>query len=221
MLLRANRTLKDESIRRIIKRALDFIIRRQEDNGAWHDHKWHFIDATSVSVGTLLFAVNEPEATQEQRTALARGMDFIVAQQQVDGLWYYRPTASPVTITAHLLQKCATFGSAETVIAPSVRGLLALQAAAGHWDKEHVDHTCDATRCLMLATTTEQARALTPAVLDASSRAVGWLLSCESDGGLGDRPGQRPHVERTCDGIDTVLKFRRFQARHEMLHFWR
>jgi squalene cyclase len=221
MLLRANRVLKDDSIATTIKRALQFILEQQEDNGGWRDHKWHFLDATSVSVGTLLFAVNEPTANEDQRQALQRGMDFIVSQQHSNGLWYYRPTASPVTITAHLLQKCATFGSPEPVIVPAVKQLLALQAAAGHWDQEHIDHTCDATRCLMLSASTDHVKLLGPAVLEASGRAVGWLLDSVSDGGLGDRPGQKPHVERTCDGIDTLLKFRRFQSQHEMLAFWR
>jgi hypothetical protein len=56
----------------------------------------------------------------------------------------------------------------------------------------------------------------------AITAALGWLLQLVSDGGLGDRPGHRPHVERTCDGIDTVLKYRLFSDQHEsILGFWR
>lgn len=222
MLLRANRELRDAELSSTIQRALSFILARQLEDGSWRDHRWHLLDATSVSVGTLLFAVNEPFATDAHRRALQAGMQFVLSQQQPDGLWHYKPTASPVTITAHLLQKCATHGCGDDFVARSGRALMALQDPAGHWDKENTDHTCDSSRCLMLAAATTADRAFIAEVEQTVQRALRWLLDSARDGALGDRPGHTPHVERTCDGIDTILKYRRFRTQCEgMLAFWR
>lgn len=222
MLLRANRQIDHARISRSVALALEFILSAQRQDGSWDDDRWHFLDATSVSVGTLLFAVNESSATLATRTALARGIEFIVTQRHADSLWYYKPTASPVTISAHLLQKCATYGVASPALVESARALLALQDPVGHWDRENIDHTCDASRCLMLVAGVTADPELIRDTHAATTRALSWILATARDGGLANRPGGKPHVERTCDGIDTVLKYRLFSSEHHaIVRFWR
>lgn len=222
MLLRANRQLREARVSEAIERAMGLILANQLPDGSWRDPRWHLLDATSVSVGTLLFAVHEPAATEAQRQALRLGMDFILSQRRADGLWYYKPRASPVTISAHLLQKCATYRAGDPLVANSAHALARLQSREGHWDEQNTDHTCDAIRCLMLCASILKEPELRSRVHEAAQRAVSWLMECAVDGGLGDRPGRTPHVERTCDMIDTLLKYRTFQAQLETLvSYWR
>jgi prenyltransferase/squalene oxidase-like repeat protein len=222
MLVRANRTLAESAVTGTIRRAVDYIVGQQLADGSWRDHRWHLLDAVSVSVGTLLFVVNEPYTTPADRQSLDRGMAFVRGQQQPDGAWYYKPTASPVTISAHLLQKCVTYGYGADVCVPPLRVILALQDRAGHWDRENIDHTCDASRSLMLTASTPVGRELVEPIHAAAERALSWVIDAAADGGLGDRPKHKPHVERTCDGVDFALKFGRFETeRQNMLAFWR
>jgi hypothetical protein len=61
------------------------------------------------------------------------------------------------------------------------------------------------------------------AVYEAAKKALFWLCETSSQmgGGLGDFPGGRSHVEATCDGIDTILKFKQFiRAPEKMINFW-
>lgn len=222
MLLRANRSLHSDVVQRSVERALRHIVGAQLKDGSWRDSRWHLLDATSVSVGTLLFAAREPFARPTHREALGRGMQFVQASRAPTCLWYYKPTASPVTISAHLLQKCVTYELPAAFVLPSAHALLDLQSPEGHWDKGNVDHTCDAIRCLLLCASQVDDVALKERVIEASRLALAWIIGTATDGGLGDRPGRRPHVERTCDGIDTALKVRQFfAARHDLVHFWR
>jgi squalene cyclase len=184
----------------------------QLEDGSWHDLRWHFWDATSVSVGTLIFLVYEPWATPAHREALAQGTHFIIEGQQPDGGWYSELTASPVDTTAHLLQKCILLGVSESVTVPAVELLLSLQHADGYWDGQNVDHTCDAIRCLMLAASSDPGKQYALSVLEASNRALSWLMSCAVDGGVGAYPDSEPNVLFTCDAIDTVLKFQLFHS---------
>lgn len=222
MLLRANRVLRNDAVTATIVRAIDYILTAQLPDGSWRDDKWPMLDACSVSVGTLLFAVNQPDATQRMRQTLERGMEFITSQRQPDHLWYYKPNKSPVTISAHLLQKCATFGAPPQQLIDSAYALLGLQAAAGYWDRENIDHTCDASRCLMLTSSVTGDAALIRATNEALVRSISWVVAGARDGGLGNQPGAKPHVERTCDGVDTILKYKLFSTEHRsILSFWR
>lgn len=222
MLLRANRKLKKQRFGRAIRNALDFIVRNQLDDGSWRDHRWHQLDAVSVSVGTLLFAVNEPEMQLSYAAALDRGMTFIRnARDDQSRLWFYNPSGSPVTISSHLLQKCATQGPSGEFIISSAHALLDLQDPAGHWDNANIDHTCDASRCLLVCASMNDDIKLIDRVSEAVTRSLSWILNCAIDGGLGNRPRSSPHVERTCDGIDTILKFAQFVCnRKRIIRFW-
>lgn len=221
MLLRANRQIRDQGFGTQLKHAVNYLQSKQQPDGSWQDDKWHLLDAVSVSVGTLLFVAHEDFGDEQQTKSLQRGMEFLRHERKSDGLWYYKPKASPVTITAHLLQKFATYGEGKTFIEPSMRALIRLQDNEGHWDKGNTDHTCDATRCLMLCASTIQDSDLLNVVKASADKAIGWLLDNIIDGGIPDRPGRKPHVERTCDGLDTVLKYCHFVAENKrLLQFW-
>ncbi len=218
MLLRSNRALRDQVIADVVRRGLNFIAGRQDPDGGWTDKRWHRLDATSVSIGTLIFGVRDAEPAPPWSEALDRGMRFIGAQMAVDGLWYHKPSSSPVEITAHLLQKVTLHDPASDLIAPAMRGLLALQDPAGHWDAQDVDSTCDAVRCLMLSTECPGGAELYQPVADAADRAIAWLTGCQDEeGGLGVREGRPARVLYTCDGIDTALKYQTFVAAQRRL----
>jgi|266.fasta.fasta_contig_123_44703_length_8284_multi_6_in_0_out_2_9 hypothetical protein len=224
MLLRANRVLKDPAIETRILDAIGFILSQQDDSGEWTDHKWHFLDALSVSVGTLLFAVREQFADDRMRVALERGMAAVSRHRNPQThLWHYKPKGSPVTISAHLLQKYAIYyaGTNQREVTNSMDALIDLQCSDGAWDKGNVDHTCDVTRSLMLcAGIIDEPKTLGKVKVVAES-ALRWILSAAVDGGLPDRVGHRPHVERTCDGIDTVLKYRQLMTHSAgITRFW-
>jgi hypothetical protein len=211
MLIRAWRARREERFLASIERGLDHIVVRQHGDGHWEDDRWHLLDATSVSVGTLIFAVNEPRtATDERRGALDRGMEFVYAQRFPDGLWYHKPKGSPVEITAHFLQKLVPYGSPKEMVGRAMEGVLERQHPDGHWDKQDVDSTCDAVRALMLGASTELGHDLRPDVEEASDRGLAWLLAAEQDGGFGSRPWHPPKVLYTCDVVDTALKYEIF-----------
>lgn len=223
MLLRANRTLGNDTIQQTILKGLDYIVAQQTSDGSWQDPTWHALDATSTSVGTLLFVVNEDFAKQPYRDTLKKGMGFIVSQRYDNGLWYYKPSGSPVTITAHLLQKCATYYGHAAIHDQAIRALITLQSPAGHWDNGNTDHTCDALRAMMLTASRSTDTLIVNEVFHSACQAIDWLtkVSAQIGGGLGDKPGKAAHVERTCDGIDSMLKLQQFAIDNtKMIQFW-
>jgi len=214
VLLRARRAIPDPAIGAAVERGLQMLLARQEEDGRWTDDRWPYLDATSVSVGTLLFSVREPnfkEMMRAHRTAVERGMDFILAQRHGDGLWYHKPTASPVEITAHLLQKCAIYGVDRGILQVSATSLLELQGANGDWDNQSTDATCDVVRCLILTSEQENGVELRPEIDAACERAMHWLFSISDNGSVGVRPGRPASMLYTCDLIDTVLKYQAHQ----------
>lgn len=224
MLLRANRVLKDETLQKSIMNGLNYIISHQKEDGSWEDSTWHFLDATSTSVGTLLFAVNEDFTNEKYKKALEKGMAFVVSQRHENGLWYYKLSGSPVTITAHLLQKCATYFEYTDIHDQSIRELIKLQHIDGHWDNGNTDHTCDAIRAMMLTASRSKDPSIISDVFHSACLAVQWLVQVSQGvgGGLGDRPGKPAHVERTCDGIDSMLKLKQFaEDNSQMIKYWR
>jgi hypothetical protein len=224
MLIRSNRVLKSPTILKSINKGLDYIVKNQHQDGNWNDSTWHHYDATSVSVGTLLFATKEDSWSLSSYTkALARGIAYIDSQRDKDYMWYFKKSGSPVTITAHLLPKVVTYRGVEEKDFNTTRKLIALQHDKGHWDNTNVDHTCDAIRAMMLVAGKANDKLLYKEVHNATTRALNWLLTVSKDigGGLGDFPLKKAHVEATCDGIDTVLKFNEFNTTPDnMINFW-
>jgi hypothetical protein len=217
MLLRAGRVLGGGELRENVERGVRFLLHRQHPDGGWDDDRWHALDATSVSVGTLLFASREPGHDPRVPDALRRGMDYVLAQRRGDGMWSHRPRSSPVEITAHFLQKVVPYGASPDTVRPAVEGLLDRQHPDGHWDAENVDSTCDALRALLLSAQAAHSRPLTARVLGSGERAVRWLIGVVTEGGLGPRPGRKPRVLFTCDGIDALFKFGRFRDEADSL----
>jgi Prenyltransferase and squalene oxidase repeat len=218
MLLRANRTLGEDLIHRSVLRGLDRIVANQALDGSWRDRRWHALDATSVSVGTLIFAVNEEYGSKAHRDALERGMRYVHDARSPDGLWYHKPSASPVEITAHLLQKVGLHDPASRDIAIAIDGLLGLQHEDGHWDSRNVDSTCDALRSMMLTSELPGASEQLSRVVESAERGLAWLLSAQNeDGGHGVREGRPSTVLYTCDVIDTALKFKLFNVHAALL----
>ena len=209
MLLRCDLQLGGSEFREPVRRAVGFLLRTQRPDGSWDDHKWHYLDATSVATGTLLFAVKQPWAGAAETDALNRAMAFVLSQQRSDGLWYHKSRGSPVEITAHFLQKIIPHAGAGQTVKAALRGLLKRQHPNGHWDHENVDSTCDAVRALMLGTVSagaDMARETSGAI----DRAMRWLLAAAETGAVGARPGHRPSVLYTTDVIDTVWKYRQY-----------
>jgi squalene cyclase len=213
MLLRANRTLNSERLGKTIEQGLDFLVAQQEADGGWSDKRWHRLDATSVSVGTLIFAAAEPYRRASYVRALDHGMSFVAQERAGDGMWYHKQTASPVEITAHLLQKVALYGDGSDDITRAIAGLLERQDREGHWDKSDVDSTCDALRSMMLAVGVPGGKGMADDVVTATDRGIAWIGSVQaSDGGYGVRPSRPSKVLYTCDVIDTLLKYRAFAS---------
>lgn len=225
MLLRSNRILKNPIVSKAINRGLDYLLSQQDSEGLWFDPTWHYLDAMSVSVGTLLFAVNETEwSTDIYKNSLRKAINHIRTQRDREGLWFYKKTGSPVTITAHLLPKCVTFEGVQPIDRLSVYSLIKLQNREGHWDDCNTDHTCDSVRAMMLTASRENSQALYNVVYESTCTAIVWLLdtSEEIGCGLGDKPGLPAHVERTCDGIDTLMKFQKFCSdAQNLISFWK
>ena len=151
MLLRSNRIIKDKVVLESISKGLEYLIVSQEEDGRWFDPTWHYLDAISVSVGTLLFAINEPQWSKKSyKDSLTKGIEYIKTQRDKQGLWFYKKSGSPVTITAHLLPKCVAFEGVQDIDKISAYSLIKLQSPEGHWDDLNTDHTCDSVRALML-----------------------------------------------------------------------
>ena len=95
--------------------------------------------------------------------------------------------------------------------------LVGEQAENGSWDNENTDHTMDACRNLMLvADTFGQKEKYFPII----EKGVRWLIDIKNEQGWGDFPDEPSNIERTADGLDTLLKFRRFCSDKPMSDFW-
>jgi len=225
MLIRSNRVLKNLNILENINKGLGYIIKNQYLDGSWNDPSWHHYDATSVAVGTLLFATKEDNWSSACYTNnLAKGIAYIDSKRDEDCLWYFKKSGSPVVITAHLLPKCIAYRGITKKDLVTVKKLIALQHEKGYWNNTNVDHTCDATRAIMLVAGQAKDKEFYEEVYQAVTKALDWLVKVSEDigGGLGDFPEEKAHVEATCDGIDTVLKFNEFKKTPaNMIHFWR
>src|SRR5581483_6802967 len=218
MQLRGNRILAEPALAASVRRAIDYFLATQEDDGRWVDPRWADLDTTShpVSFFNVVLALGEGHRRAEVERAWRRGLAFILERQTAEGGWHdadFHP--SGVEITAHLIQDALV---ADLVLGERVpgirdacrRGLACLrswQAADGSWDEENVDHTMDSVRSSMVVS-----RILgdDPATTAAIERGLAWILRHKNAHGWGDFPGMETNLERTCDGIDTLCKYRAF-----------
>jgi len=219
MLIRGNRVLAEPALATSVRRAIDYFVDTQKPDGRWVDPRWADLDTTShpVSFFDVVLALDERHRRSDVERAWRRGLGFIIVHQDPAGGWHdddFHP--SGVEITAHLIQDALV---AELLLGESVVGvretcrkglarLVEWQAADGSWDEENVDHTMDCVRSSMVVT-----RILgdDPAVATAIERGLEWIARHKNEHGWGDFPGMETNLERTCDGIDALCKYRAFR----------
>jgi hypothetical protein len=229
MLIRGNRLLQHERIAQAVRRSIDYFLDTQKQDGRWTDPRWADLDTTShpVSFFNVVMALGEQHRRPELLRSWESGARFIVEHQSPDGGWYdtdFHP--SGVEITAHLIQDALI---ADVMIDNRIKAirescakgaakLYEWQAASGSWDDDNVDHTMDCTRSLMVVT-----RALGDASGEASiQKGLRWILTNKNPQGWGDFPGMETNLERTCDGIDTLLKYQTYRQTNplEVVKLW-
>jgi len=226
-LCRGNMILKDPEIEAAIQRALEYVLSTQEADGHWADPEWSHLDTTcSVTCFLTIYQVTHDKKDEKRiNQARVRGFEFIKDWQRDTGLWKddtFHPAG--IETTAHLMQYTLVpayfmdgIDYAEKLCMDAADSLVAEQAANGSWDNENMDHTMDACRNLMLVADTFGKKEKYSAVIE---KGVRWLIDHKNEAGWGDFPDEDSNVERTADGLDTLLKFRRFCSGEPMSHFW-
>ncbi len=230
MQIRGNRILRDETVGKSVRNAIDYFLDTQQGDGHWVDPRWADLDTTShpVSFFNVVLALDEPHRRAEVERSWRKGLEFILGHQDPKGGWHdddFHP--SGVEITAHLIHDALVadlvLGERVTGIRDACRNGLARlrewQAANGSWDEENVDHTMDSTRSSMVVT-----RILgdDPDTARAIERGLAWIVETKNAKGWGDFPGEPTNLERTCDGIDTLAKYRAYHAadRKAVVRLW-
>ena len=214
MLIRANTVLKDPEIEKSVWKAIEYFLNQQRENGRWVDSEWGDLDTTShpVSFFNVVMALGTPKMKEAVRASWRRGLRFILDGQSADGGWYdpvFQP--SGVETTAHLVQ--------DSVIASLVlpdglpvrpaceKGLnwiLAHQDSDGSWDEKNEDHTMDCIRSALLISRMLGAEEKARLRIE---KAMEWIVVNKNENGWPDFPGMETNLERTCDGLDLLLKY--------------
>ncbi len=219
MVIRGNRFLANEVLGQSVQKSIDYFLDTQKSDGRWVDPSWADLDTTShpVSFFNVLMALGEPYRRPEVLRSWERGARFIVDNQGADGGWYdeeFHP--SGVEITAHLIQDAliADLAMDEQIsgiresCTKGAKKLYEWQATDGSWDGENVDHTMDCTRSLMVVTRLLDDKQGEETIL----RGMRWILDNKNASGWGDFPDMETNLERTCDGIDTLLKYKAYRS---------
>ena len=226
-LCRGNLILKNLKIEESIQRALEYVLLSQEQDGHWSDHEWSHLDTTcAVTVFLTVYQVTHDQENNEKiNIARKFGYDFIIDWQRDSGLWkddVFHP--SGIETTAHLMQYTLVpaylmdgIEYAEKVCLEAADNMVNEQVENGSWDNENMDHTMDACRNLMLVSDTFNQRIKYAPIIQ---KGVRWLMDEKNEQGWGDYKAEPSNVERTADGLDTLLKYRRFCSNKPMAHFW-
>jgi|GEM_PF-324458 len=227
MLIRGKEFLRDRRLSHAVKRAIDYFLAAQESDGRWIDPPtWTDLDATShpVSFFNVVRALGETYRMEEVNRAWTQGLQFVLDHQAEDGGWYAAEfvspsevvaSGSPIEMTAHLAQDALVADlvlenrrNVRDACTRAVTRLVAWQGLDGSWDRGNTDHTMDSVRSLMVVSK----------ILDDDSasltikRAMTWIVAVKNDVGWGNFPGDQTNVERLCDGLDTLLKYRAYLA---------
>jgi squalene cyclase len=229
MLIRGNRLLQNERLTQSVRKAIDYFLDAQQPDGRWVDPRWADLDTTShpVSFFNVVMALGESHRRADVLRSWERGARFIIDHQSADGGWYdtdFHP--SGVEITAHLIQDALVAdlvidnrlqGMRESCAKGAVR-LYDWQAQDGSWDDENVDHTMDCTRSLMVVTRILGDNRGEDVIL----RGLRWIINNKNERGWGDFPGMETNLERTCDGLDTLLKYKAYRGTDpsEVVRLW-
>jgi hypothetical protein len=224
---RGNMIIQDPAIEKSIQRALEYVLSVQEEDGHWADPEWSHLDTTcSVTCFLTIYQVTHDQKDDDKiNQARRRGFDYIANWQKDSGLWkddIFHPAG--IETTAHLMQY--TLVPAYFMDKIEFAGKMCMEAAAslvdeqaenGSWDNENTDHTMDACRNLMLVSDTfGQKEKYFPII----EKGVRWLIDIKNDQGWGDFPDEPSNIERSADGLDTLLKFRRYCSDKPMSDFW-
>jgi hypothetical protein len=224
-LIRLNRVLHRPDLADAVLAAVQFVIAQQAAAGNWSDPVWGIRDPTSSSMGLLLYARRESfgaltgEVHEAGAQCLDRAARYLERTQEPDGSWAdARAYEAPIGPTGHLLPKLALYeGRGTPAVAAAVDYLIAAQDDAGCWDGGDVDHTCDATRALLLVGSVVD----DPRIGDVTRRGVEWLrTSVNPDGLWGDRPGDASSLLITCDVLDCFSKYEASRRAVSMRTFW-
>lgn len=226
-LSRANMILKDPAIDAAVDKTLEFILSSQEEDGHWTDPEWSHLDTTcSVTCFLTIYQVTRDRKDETRiNEARKRGFQFIMNWHRKSGLWKdetFHPAG--IETTAHLMQYTlipAYFMDgiefAEQVSEEAADDMVKAQAENGSWDNENMDHTMDACRNLMLVSDIfKQKEKFTPII----EKGVRWLIETKNEQGWGDFRDEPSNIERSADGLDTLLKWRRYLTDAPMSAFW-
>jgi squalene cyclase len=226
-LCRGNMTLKDPEIQTTVDKALEYVLSMQEEDGHWTDDEWSHLDTTcSVTCFLTIYQVTQDKKNDARiNKARIRGFEYISNWQKDSGLWKddtFHPAG--IETTAHLMQYTLVpayfmdgIEFAKKMCLEAADSLIAEQAENGSWDNENTDHTMDACRNLMLVSDTFKTKEKYTPIIE---KGVRWLIDIKNGQGWGDFPDEPSNVERTADGLDTLLKFRRYRSDAPMAHFW-
>ncbi|MBI4226700.1 MAG: hypothetical protein HY600_00335, partial [Candidatus Omnitrophica bacterium] len=221
MLIRGNVELQSPRIEQAIWHSIRYVLDSQHADGRWVDREWGDLDTTShpVSFFNVVLALGTPQMRQAVAASWRKGLTFILDGQSGDGGWYdpvFHP--SGVETTAHLVQDAVIASLAlPSALAPAdliarvkpscekgLAWILTHQAADGSWDGQNMDHTMDCTRSSLLITRMlQQEGRATPAL----EKAMAWIVANKNPNGWPDFPGMETDLERTCDGVDVLLKY--------------
>ncbi len=214
MLIRANAVFKDPQIEQVVWKAIRYFLHAQKGDGRWVDSEWGDLDTTShpVSFFNVVLALGTLEMKEAVRSAWRKGVRFILDGQSADGGWYdpvFHP--SGVETTAHLGQDAviaSLFLPEGLPVRPSAEKALSWilnhQDSDGSWDQKNVDHTMDCTRSTLLISRSLRAEGrCRPAI----EKAMEWIVTHKNEKGWPDFPGMETDLERTCDGLDLLLKY--------------
>jgi len=214
MLIRANAVLEKPEVEKSVWRSIDYFLQRQKADGRWVDSEWGDLDTTShpVSFFNVVLALGVPKMKDAVRTAWRKGLKFILDNQSEDGGWYdpvFQP--SGVETTAHLVQDAVIASLALSDGLPvrpncelGLHWILQHQASDGSWDDHNMDHTMDCTRSTLLISRMLRADEKARPALE---KAIEWIVENKNPNGWPDFPGMETNLERTCDGLDVLLKY--------------
>lgn len=214
-LITANRKLKDQKISEANERIIKYLLSKQKEKGTWEDSLWGEFDATSISTGALMFAVKEGIMIGETKPAVDRAIKLVKEMRSEDGGWYdpkfkQEVRQSPVAWTGHLLPKFVMYFGDIPESRQSIKLLADAQEENGSWDNDDTDHTCDASRAIMVCCEIIGIDDYD----DKIDKSIGWIVNARNqDGGWGVKLGTESNILMTCDVLDTFAKYLFYKKR--------
>jgi len=214
-LITINRKLKDQKISEAIDKIVPYLISRQKERGTWEDSLWGEFDATSISTGALMFAVKEGLMTEVTQPAVEKALKLVKEMRSEDGGWYdpkfkQEVRKSPVAWTGHLLPKFVMYYGDTPESRQSIKLLADAQEDNGSWDDNDIDHTCDASRAIMVCCELIGIDDYE----DKIDKSIKWVIKARNaDGGWGVQLETPSNILMTCDVLDTFAKYLFYKKR--------